>query len=339
LEEKGLQLSLFLVLGRNNSYYKSLNKFFPVRFPIKFPKFFKELIFNIIKMLKYKVRAKKKHHDSASRDSFTVDEKQNLFMLVHGFGRRPDESSSLVLNRLEKKLEDGLLVISDPKSFDDYSPEDIKECVQDPLRQALKEVHNNLLAISTHPYPESKEAPLAATADICVIDDVHDKAYIAHVGHGRVYLFRGGQLKQITEDHWEYIHDSWEGRPRLLAKTRITSSLGADARDAEDIDYEEALEGLKIGQYVVDLQPGDVILIGQSAITDRLTNQEITDILVKFDQPEYDAAQSLVEKAQKPEEMAEAYAKAMEVSVDDALIEIGGKDAAAIAIKVYEKAA
>jgi len=99
-----------------------------------------------------------------------------------------------------------------------------------------------------------------------------DEAYFAHVGDSRAYLLRGGEIRQITEDH------SWvaeQVRRGALTEEEaqfspfrnvITRSLGNMPTVEPDIIAE-------------DLRPGDVILLCSDGLSGSLTAEEIRDLM------------------------------------------------------------
>ncbi|MEA2434113.1 MAG: family protein phosphatase [Actinomycetota bacterium] len=116
-----------------------------------------------------------------------------------------------------------------------------------------------------------------------------EEAHLAHVGDSRAYLFRDGDLSQITEDHTLVGRMVREGRLRPEEAERhpqrsiITRALGVDS----DVD---------VDTITLRLQEGDRILINSDGLTSMLSEPQIRDVLASEPDPQR-AADRLVELA------------------------------------------
>jgi serine/threonine protein phosphatase PrpC len=99
------------------------------------------------------------------------------------------------------------------------------------------------------------------------------RAYLAHVGDSRAYLWRAGALAQITRDHslvGEMVRSgilSDEDARSHPKRNVITKSLGA--QDEISADMPAAL----------DLSPGDTFLLCSDGLTTYLSDADIADVL------------------------------------------------------------
>jgi serine/threonine protein phosphatase PrpC len=111
------------------------------------------------------------------------------------------------------------------------------------------------------------------------------KAVIANVGDSRVYIFRAnGQLEPITlDDNEATLHAADDEQARRL-QDRFSGVTNKHAlNDWERVLFErrymlsQAIGGSRIQPrtYVVDLKPGDRMLITSDGVTDNLTDTEI----------------------------------------------------------------
>jgi protein phosphatase len=97
------------------------------------------------------------------------------------------------------------------------------------------------------------------------------RAYIVHVGDSRAYYLHGGRLRQLTDDQTmgRYMVDvgAWteDQAARAGVAANLTSALGAS----------EMLP--KIG--LVDLAPGDTLLLCSDGLTKHVADEQITEIL------------------------------------------------------------
>ncbi len=108
---------------------------------------------------------------------------------------------------------------------------------------------------------------MGTTLDLCVF--ARDKAFVAHVGDGRVYLGRATTTLQITEDH--LVHD-----PESLRLPR-----GGSRQVPRPLSSGVGLEvPLRIDVFPVDLRRGDLIVLASdgacAGITDEATLHRIT---------------------------------------------------------------
>jgi serine/threonine protein phosphatase PrpC len=126
------------------------------------------------------------------------------------------------------------------------------------LQHAMERANQVLLGYARR-YPE-KAGDLGSTLTLAVVED--DRVTVAHVGDSRAYLWRDGQLQQLTEDH------SVPGA--LLKQGRIT------AEEAHDHPHRHVLYrclGLKPGVEVdiypsLSLQAGDSLLLCSDGLWD-----------------------------------------------------------------------
>lgn len=118
-------------------------------------------------------------------------------------------------------------------------------------------------------------------------------AVIANVGDSRIYRFRNKKLKQLSEDHTQVNflirsgiikeQDSYN-RPE---KHVLTQNLGIDE---EDMVIEPYIEE------ILKIESGDLFLLCSDGLTDMLSDDEIEDIIQKFE-PLEDKAKMLIDSA------------------------------------------
>ena len=115
------------------------------------------------------------------------------------------------------------------------------------------------------------------------------KAYIGNVGDSRAYLYRKGELTQLTEDH-TYVNSlvkagvlSREEAEHDERKNVIIKALGAEPEVEPDF-------------FQVDIKVGDILLCCSDGLYDELTDEEIIRC-IKKNESMTDLAKELVEKA------------------------------------------
>ncbi len=115
-------------------------------------------------------------------------------------------------------------------------------------------------------------APLRSTLT-AVVSGGRD-LFFAHVGHSRAYLFREGELVQLTRDHTR--GSRHRGTPaQLIDLTDAASDLHhilTDALGAGTVDPQIDIERLT-------LSDGDVVLVTTNGVTDALWDTEIAAVL------------------------------------------------------------
>jgi len=132
------------------------------------------------------------------------------------------------------------------------------------LEHAVRDTHQ-------HIYTEGggRGQGMATTLTMAVL--VWPRAYLLHVGDSRAFYLHKGKLRQLTRDQTtgEYMLDAgaWteeQARKAPMASTLI-SALGGD--------------DLTVAVGLVDLQPGDVLLLCTDGLTRHVTDERIAEVL------------------------------------------------------------
>jgi len=124
----------------------------------------------------------------------------------------------------------------------------------------------------------------------CLVSGGKD-LFFAHVGHSRAYLYRDGNLIQLTRDHTHAVQRA-ERRTRLIDMTGVASDLHhilTDALGAGAVDPRIDIER-------VQLVDQDVLLLCSNGLTDVLEDPEIAAILASR-RPFEETAAALVQAA------------------------------------------
>ncbi len=147
-------------------------------------------------------------------------------------------------------------------------------CGMDAASVSADHVKDALCEANTLVWNESRanvnRKGMGSTATIAVFVD--HKAFIGQVGDSRAYLFRGGELQQVTKDH-SYVQMlldkgliNQEEAARHPQKNIITRAVGTDK--AVDVDL-----------FTVALQPTDVILLCSDGLSNAVEDEQIAGIL------------------------------------------------------------
>lgn len=111
---------------------------------------------------------------------------------------------------------------------------------------------------------------------------------VAHIGDSRMYLFRDGQLQQLTRDH-TLVAD-------LVALGRITAEEAETHPRRNLVTRVIGTEDVEVDEFTVDLVAGDKIVICSDGLNSMLRDLEIAAKLEAASSPS-EAAWSLVEAA------------------------------------------
>ncbi len=114
--------------------------------------------------------------------------------------------------------------------------------------------------------------------------------YIAHVGDSRCYLFRDGELAQLTQDH------TIAGQ--LLSEGAITADQAAQhsMRNVVTNAVGGGRRGVEPEVHKHGIAAGDLILLCSDGLTEMLSDEEIAEILAEDGSPEH-ACRQLVDEA------------------------------------------
>lgn len=117
----------------------------------------------------------------------------------------------------------------------------------------------------------------------------HDSAQIVHVGDSRAYLLREGRLRRLTQDHTVVDRLAREGKipaeevDRHPQRSVLERALGVNPE--VDVDVQ-----------LLDVRPGDRLLLCTDGLTSMLDDDEIRQILLTESDPQT-AAQALIDAA------------------------------------------
>lgn len=188
-----------------------------------------------------------------NEDSLLHRPGDGLFAVADGMGGHAagEVASRLAVEAVEESLSDvGVLPAADR----------VTEAVEEANRRILRDADE-------HPGRSGMGTTLTALA---LVPD--GRWRIGHVGDSRAYLFRDGELRQLTTDH------SWVGRKvaageltkeearRHPMSSVLERALGTSRRVEVDVEEGRA-------------RPGDLFLLCSDGLTDMLPDSEIGSIL------------------------------------------------------------
>ena len=147
------------------------------------------------------------------------------------------------------------------------------------------------------------------------------RAWLAHVGDSRAYLFRGGELHLLTEDHTLVHRMVQEGEiTPAEAETHPHRSILTRALGVDDV--------LQVDEGVVELRPGDRLLLCTDGLTAMVSDGEIRTVLEESRDPNA-AVERLVRAANRAGGIDNITAVILDVAQDEPGAEAGAARASA----------
>ena len=114
---------------------------------------------------------------------------------------------------------------------------------------------------------------------------------LAHVGDSRAYLFRGGKLQLLTEDH-TLVH-------RMVVEGEITETEAENHPHRSVLTRALGVEGdVRVDETNVEVQVGDRLLLCTDGLTGMLSEDEIVSVLQDVRDPQ-EAVDRLVREANR----------------------------------------
>ncbi|MFZ4859442.1 MAG: Stp1/IreP family PP2C-type Ser/Thr phosphatase [Desulfuromonadaceae bacterium] len=150
--------------------------------------------------------------------------------------------------------------------FSDITSQSEQE-VDSTIREAFLQGNERIiLSAKANPSYEG----MGCTAEVIAFFD--ERYTIGHVGDSRTYLFRGGELSQITKDHSYVQHQVDQGL--ISAEEARTHTMKNVVLRALGIDESLSLDIIR-GRVL----PGDIYLLCSDGLSDMLSDSTIVDVL------------------------------------------------------------
>jgi serine/threonine protein phosphatase PrpC len=220
-----------------------------------------------------------------NEDNFLVDKKLSLFIVADGMGGHAsgEVASHLAVHEFRNALDAGRDVIDRyTRDATSVRPQEILTLMEHAVQTAGQTIYHRGLA-------EPEKRGMGTTTSALLI--AGDRGFIAHVGDSRVYMVRGGQVVQLTEDHslinelirrGRITKENLDDSPYKAYKNAVTRAVGVyETVQGDTLDFE--------------LLPGDSFLLCSDGLHAYLTEQQILDFL-KTDDLEH-LPQKLVDHA------------------------------------------
>ena len=170
------------------------------------------------------------------------------------------------------------------EAFEQGLPEDGTPAER--LAARAKEANRRIYDLSQ---AAQERAGMGTTLTAAYLDD--SELAIAHVGDSRAYLFRGGELKRLTQDH-SLVEE-------LKARGKLTEEQAAEHPQRSIITRALGPEPtVEVDTWNYPVKAGDVLLLCSDGLTSMLSEDRIAAILRDADTLQH-AAQSLIDEAKE----------------------------------------
>ena len=201
-----------------------------------------------------------------NEDAVWSDEQQGLFIVADGMGgHNAGEVASAMAIDIVKEI---LLGQLDPEETRLSQPLDEDEGIRERMRYAMNQAS---IRIRRAAEVDLAKKGMGTTLTVLYIEE--DTAHISHVGDSRLYLFREGQLTQLTLDHTVVQDEIDAGRltPELAKsaphKSLLTQSIGAGAGSVLSPQLDTRF-----------VEEDDVYMLCSDGLTDVLDNHQLQTI-------------------------------------------------------------
>jgi protein phosphatase len=218
------------------------------------------------------------HKRKQNEDSFLCDVASRLFVVADGMGGRTlgETASKVVVTLLPLMVKEGLAAL------DVYSHDAIVALLEDTLCRLSHELY-----LQSQKMPSLKG--LGSTVTTLFIQD--DMAYIAYAGDSRIYLLRGADLIQVTEDQTT--------AAALVKLGELSPEVAEHHPLRHALEEYIGKEGtLNPGVHYEKLCVGDRWLLCSDGLTKGLLEKDLRELLLHHPTPE-DACRILIEKAKE----------------------------------------
>jgi serine/threonine protein phosphatase PrpC len=187
--------------------------------------------------------------------------------LAHGLGHDADYASRLSITTL----------VNLALSFGKWNlriNEPIADEVMDRVERFYRSIDLELLKAG-------RQSPVGLQTTLTAVVTAGKELFFAHVGHSRAYLFRDGELMQLTRDH--------TGPGEVLDET-VPVDVGARPRDMHHTLTEtigrRGAGGLRIDVERCGLLDRDAVLLCTNGLTDLIDDAVIANVLRRHDTPD-----------------------------------------------------
>jgi serine/threonine protein phosphatase PrpC/CRP-like cAMP-binding protein len=208
-----------------------------------------------------------------NEDNYLIDPALHLFVVADGMGGHAagEVASQIAVHEVSRVARESTELI---KRYEKEGKAEDRVAILAVLEHAIQAA----CATIFHRGQAEPEKRGMGTTTSCMLV-AGDRGFIAHVGDSRVYMLRGGQVHQLTEDHslinelvrrGKIKKDQIEGTPYAKYKNAVTRAVGAyESVEVDTIDFE--------------ILPGDEFLLCSDGLHAYLKDGDLPEILAVDD--------------------------------------------------------
>ncbi len=224
---------------------------------------------------------RKRNHNE---DSFLIVHDQQLYIVADGMGGHAagEVASKMAVETVSQFFKD---TAEDDEITWPFKMDRQKKYEENRLVTAIKYAN---LRIYEEALANAKKKGMGTT--IVAVNFTKDGVYLAHVGDSRIYRFRQGELKQMTEDHSllnDYIKMkvlSEEEIKNFPHKNVIVRALGMKDNVQVDISFHVP-------------QDKDIFLLCSDGLSGEVPDEQMQDLLRKYGDDLQSAVSALIQRA------------------------------------------
>ncbi len=177
-----------------------------------------------------------------NEDNYLVDPKLHLFVVADGMGGHAagEVASQISVHEVSRVVRENADVV------ERYQRDKDTESRQELLVMMEHSVQTACASIYHRGQTDTDKRGMGTTTSALLI--AGDRGFIAHVGDSRIYLLRGGQVHQLTEDHslinelvrrGKLKRDEIDSSPYAKYKNAVTRAVGAyESVEVDTLDFE-----------------------------------------------------------------------------------------------------
>jgi serine/threonine protein phosphatase PrpC len=204
-----------------------------------------------------------------NEDNYLVDKNLNLFVVADGMGGHAagEVASQIAVHELRNAISGNSDIIDRyARGADDVRPQDILTLLEQAVQGACSAIYRRGQA-------EAEKRGMGTTCSALLL--IGERGFIAHVGDSRIYLLRGTNVVQLTEDHsllnelirlGKVTMETIDTSPYKDYKNAVTRAVGVYA-------------SVQVDTFDFDVLPGDSFLLCTDGMHHYLTENEMPTLL------------------------------------------------------------
>lgn len=187
-------------------------------------------------------------HRETNEDNFLVDRKLQLYVLCDGMGghQSGEVASATAVNVVREALLKNRSVLDAYERADvGVSERDVLELLEQAVQQASYRVYERGVL-------NAEQRGMGTTLSLLLV--IGNRGFIGHVGDSRIYSWRHGHVRQLTDDHSLY--------NEMLRTGQLTPELALEGRLRNAVTRAVGVyESVQVDTLAVSLEPGERLLL------------------------------------------------------------------------------